>query len=118
MTSRRVYLDYLDDIVQATQRVEEFTRGMDEARFRADAKTVYAVTRAFEVIGEATKNLPADVRARHPEIPWAEMAGMRDKLIHGYFGVDEAVLWETAQRSIPPLRKAIERALEAERHRT
>ena len=75
-------LDYLDDILVAIEKIERFTAGMDYEEFAADDKTVDAVLRNFEVIGEATKNIPAEIRHEHSDLPWSEMAGMRDKLIH------------------------------------
>ena len=81
MTAPRDTLDYLDDIQDAVEKIEIFTRGMSYEEFSGDDKTVYAVTRALEVIGEATKCIPRHVRENYPGYPWTEMAGMRDKLI-------------------------------------
>ncbi len=74
------------------EKIENFTAGLDYAGFIADEKTVYAVIRCFEVIGEAVKNIPDTVKRRYPQVPWSRMAGMRDKLIHAYFGVDYETL--------------------------
>lgn len=70
-----------------------FTRGMGFEDYVADDKTVFAVIRALEIVGEAAKNIPESVRRKHPEIPWRAMAGMRDVLAHRYFGVDRAAVW-------------------------
>lgn len=83
MNSQRAYLDYLDDIITALGAIGTFLQGLDLEGFRNDIKTIYAVTRASEVAGEAVKRLPEDVRNRHREIPWRLIAGMRDRLIHG-----------------------------------
>lgn len=81
---------------------------MDYDEFVADEKTVDAVLRNFEVIGEAAKNVPADVRQEYPEAPWSEMAGMRDKLIHGYATVELQIVWMTVEKEIPTLGPQIE----------
>jgi len=92
MSASRTYLDYLADILGAIEDIDTFTQGMDEAAFRADRRTLYAVTRALEIIGEAAKRIPGDVQARHPNIPWRGMARMRDCIIHGYDTVDAAIV--------------------------
>jgi len=108
----RLITDYLRDILEAAQAMQEFLASVSSIdEFRADRKTVFAVVRAFELMGEATKNIPAQFRRRHPEIPWREMAGMRDKVIHEYFGVDVEVLWKTASEDVPAVRDAIQAIL-------
>jgi len=111
MTPTRAYVDYLDDILDAVDKVEQFTRGMDFEQFVSDARTNFAVIRALEVIGEAVKNIPHATRERYPDIPWREMARIRDKLIHDYFGVDLRVVWRTVQEDVPPLRAQIARVV-------
>ena len=108
MTVQRSTLDYLDDILDAVDKIEIFTRGMSYEEFFGDDKTVYAVTRALEAIGEATKCVPRQVRERYPSLPWSEMAGMRDKLIHAYFGINRAIIWRTIRDDISPLRSAVQ----------
>jgi len=108
MTAPRGTLDYLDDILDAVEKIEIFTRGMSYEEFSRDDKTVYAVTRALEVIGEAAKCIPRTVRENYPGNPWTEMAGMRDKLIHAYFGINRAIIWRTIRDDIPPLRSAMQ----------
>jgi uncharacterized protein with HEPN domain len=103
MTAEREVLDYLQDIAEMMTHIQEFTDGMNFDAFIKDLKTNFAVFRALEVIGEAAKQVPEDVRERYPHIPWRRMAGMRDRLIHGYFGVDFDIVWETASRLIPEL---------------
>lgn len=96
-------LDYLNDILDAAEKIERFTEGMTRDEFHDDAKTADAVLRNFEVIGEATKNVPEAVRQDYHDIPWEEMAGMRDKLIHGYTTVDLDIVWTTVEDDLPRL---------------
>jgi uncharacterized protein with HEPN domain len=84
--------DYINDLTEACEDILSFTKGMSYPEFVDDRKTVNAVIRSLEVIGEATKNLPLSFRDAHPDIPWKQMAGMRDKLIHAYFGVDKQMV--------------------------
>lgn len=100
---KREYLDYLDDILTAMNHASMFIKGMDYSKFVDDTKTIYAVVRAIEIIGEAVTKLPDDSKSKHPEIPWKDIAGMRNKLIHEYFGIDAHVVWDTVTKDIPYL---------------
>ena len=100
---KRGLADYAADILTSCREVEEFTEGMDFAAFAADKKTINAVVRSLEVLGEAAKRIPEDVRARYPAIPWKRMTGMRDKLIHEYSGVDLEIVWAVVKDELPPL---------------
>jgi uncharacterized protein with HEPN domain len=84
---------YIQDIIDSIINLQEYTNGMNFEEFRKDKKTIDAVIRNFEIIGEATKNVPDEIRNKHNSIPWKDMAGMRDKLIHQYFGVKINVVW-------------------------
>jgi uncharacterized protein with HEPN domain len=102
---------YLKDVIQNMQDAEEFIEGTSYEEFASDKKTFNAVVRAIEVIGEAVKNVPASVRSRYPEVPWKEMAGMRDKLIHFYFGVDREAVWIAVKERMPGIRPFFEQML-------
>jgi uncharacterized protein with HEPN domain len=90
----RDYTLYLKDILTAIESIEGFTAGMDLDAFQVDDKTTSAVMRKLEIIGEAVKQIPDEIRQKHSQVPWKEMAGMRDKLIHFYFGVDYHLVWK------------------------
>ena len=108
----REYCDYIKDILDSMNDTEEFTTGMDYGNFENDRKTIFAVIRSIEIIGEATKNIPKSVRNRYTKIPWKDMAGMRDKVIHEYFGIDLEVIWKTIKEEIPPLKPLIQNIFE------
>jgi uncharacterized protein with HEPN domain len=111
----RTYLDYIEDILDACRKAQKFARGLDFDAFEADDKSSFAVVRAVEIIGEAAKQIPADVCLRHPAVPWSDMARMRDKLIHGYSTVDLEVVWKTVVEDLPLLLEVLPRVLESER---
>lgn len=110
--NQRSLTEFLQDILDAIAAIERFTAGMDINELEQDEKTLFAVSRAFEIIGEAVKNVPETFRAQHSEIPWKAIAGMRDKLIHNYWGVDVQVLWKTIYQDLPRLKIMILNALE------
>ena len=95
---------YLKDILSAFESIQKFVEGMSFEDFKADDKTSSAVIRKFEIIGEATKKISEEIRQKYPQIPWKEMAGMRDRLIHFYIGVDYQLIWETIEKRIPEVK--------------
>ncbi len=107
----RDYKLYLKDILAAIESIEQFVSGMDFSAFQADDKTVSAVIRKFEIIGEASKGIPEEVRRNYPDPPWKEMAGMRDKLIHLYFGVDHQLVWKAIKERLPQIKLDIQKIL-------
>ena len=115
MMAKRVYTDYLSDILVAAAHAQDFVADLDFHAFQADAEKVYAVTRALEIIGEAARQLPESLLARHPELPWHEMIAMRNVVIHEYFGFDLEVLWRTVQEDLPPLCAAVTAIIAEER---
>jgi len=102
---------YLKDIVSAIESILSFVKTMDFEEFQKDDKTTSAVIRKFEIIGEATKQIPEDIRQKYSLIPWKEMAGMRDRLIHFYIGVDYHLIWETIHTRLADLKFSIEHIL-------
>lgn len=104
---KRNLIPYLKDILDNLELAEGFTAGMSYDEFCLDTKTVYAVIRCLEVMGEAAKNIPTATRRKYPDIPWKEMAGMRDKLIHGYSGVDSHKVWLVVRDYLPRLKTFI-----------
>jgi len=99
---------YLRDILQNMRDAEEFVLGLSYEQFALDKKTFNAVVRSIEIIGEAAKNVPDSIRSKYPAVPWKEMAGMRDKVIHFYFGVDREAVWLVVKERIPSIKLLIE----------
>jgi len=108
MSKGREISDYFDDIITAIADVAEFTQGMSYEICATDKKTVNAVIRCLEVLGEAAKHIPTSFRKKHPDLPWSNMAGMRDVLIHDYMGVDLKTVWKVAQERLPELKPLLE----------
>lgn len=108
MFKGRELVDYLNDILTAITEIDDFTRGMNYEDFTTDKKTINAVIRSLEVLGEATKHIPAPFRKKHPDIPWSKMAGLRDVLIHDYMGVDLMTVWKVVKERLPEVKEQVE----------
>jgi len=105
------FLDYLEDILDAMDKANLLLQGVEYEQFAADFRIHFAVVRALEIVGEATKRLPQAFRDQYPQIPWRDMAGMRDRIIHGYDNVDLMIVWDTVKKEMPALRPVLEQIL-------
>lgn len=105
---------YLEDVRESCAKIRRYTRGLSFEQFRSDEKTMDAVLHNLAVIGEAVKHLPDDFRNRHPELEWRKIAGLRDIVVHEYFGIDEDILWDIIRNKIPVLLEFVERILKEE----
>ena len=107
----RDYKVYLEDILEAIHKIRAYTAGLSLPTFTADSKTFDAVVRNLEIIGEAAKGLPEPVRVRHAEVNWKRIAGLRNILIHEYFGVDATIIWDIVQNKLTALENASQEIL-------
>ena len=111
MKSEREYEDYLRDMLENAEKALSFVQGLDYDGFCNDDKAMYAVIRALEIIGEGARKTPEKVREENSQIPWREIAGMRNKLTHEYFGVNTKVVWRTVQEDLPVIIPALKKIL-------
>ena len=98
---------YLEDILGAISKIQRYTNGLSKQAFAADEKTLDAVVRNLEVIGEAVKQLPPELRVLEPSVEWQKIAGLRDILIHQYFGIDVDILWDVIRNKLPVLEASV-----------
>jgi len=108
MKGERTYKMYFDDILIAIDRIFEYTQGYDFITFKRDYKTVDAVIRNFEIIGEAAKNIPAEIKEQYPNIPWNEMYSLRNRISHAYFGIDYVIIWDIITNYLPQNKSEID----------
>ena len=98
---------FIEDIIHSIERISSYTSGITREEFGRDTKTQDAVIRNLEIIGEAAKNIPESFKEKYPEVPWKRIAGMRDKLVHHYFGVSMDIIWATVKNDIPEIQPAL-----------
>ncbi len=113
---RREWRFYLDDMINFSEKVLSYTEGLDQAGFLASGITYDATLRNLELIGEAAAHIPDDIRTAHPEIPWRMIIATRNRLIHGYLGIDDDTLWSIIQDDVPgllPLLKALKKEIQS-----
>ena len=108
MTAPREFRDFLADMVMACRSIIRFVDGMALDVYLEDEKTRYAVMRGYEILGEAVRHIPATVKAAHADIPWTTMSSVRNRIVHGYFGVDDTILYETVAQDLKPLLARLE----------
>ncbi len=108
----RTYTDYLQDMLDNCDYATEFVQGTTLEQFQANREKSYAVVYAIEIIGEAARHIPKNVRDKYPAIAWGKVKGMRNHIAHGYFGIDLEIVWKTIAQDIPPLRRELARMLE------
>ncbi|RJP34021.1 MAG: DUF86 domain-containing protein [Actinobacteria bacterium] len=104
----RPYLLFLEDILHSIQKIEEYIGGISFEDLKVDDRTLDAVLRNLEIIGEAAKNVPSEVRQRHPDIPWGRMTGLRNIVSHEYFGIDLSIIWRIVTVNLPETEPLIE----------
>jgi uncharacterized protein with HEPN domain len=111
---KRIYLDYLNDMLSSIQEIESFTIGVNYQKFIENRMLRNAVVRSLEVLGEASKGIPDEIREKYSQIPWKRISGMRDKLIHNYFGVDYEMVWNVVIERLPEIKSPLESILKEE----
>jgi uncharacterized protein with HEPN domain len=109
---KRTVKIYIKDILEKMEEAEEFAKDLEYEEFRKDKKTNYAVIRCIEIMGEAAKHVPESTRKKYPQIPWRDIAGMRDKVIHFYFGVSLEKVWLVLKDDIPTLKPLLKQLWE------
>jgi hypothetical protein len=104
---KRTYRFFLEDIVESISKIEAYTKNLSFGKFTKNPKTIDAVVRNLEIIGEAAKHIPTSIRAKHTEIPWKKMIGLRNIITHEYFGIDEKIIWEIMKHNLSNIKRSI-----------
>jgi uncharacterized protein with HEPN domain len=114
---KRKYIHFIEDLVNAVNKIERYTKNLHYEEFTDNEMAVDAVIRNFEVIGEAVNNIPDEVKKKYPDVEWSEAVGFRNVLIHNYFGLDLEAVWDTIKKNIPDLKKHVTKVLESEKEK-
>ena len=109
MKQERTYTMYIEDMLSAIDKIIEYTQGYDFTKFKRDYKTVDAVIRNFEIIGEAAKNLSSEIKEQYSSVPWYEMYSLRNRISHAYFGIDYEIIWDIITNHLPKNKIEIEK---------
>jgi len=112
---KREFILYLEDMLQSMNRIEEYLGELDFRKFKMNDLVVDAIIRNFEIIGEASKKIPADIQEKYPEIPWRKMYGLRNLIAHEYFGIDYEMIWEIAKNNLPGNRIDLQKIINKEK---
>ncbi len=112
---KREYLLFLKDILDSIRKIEKYTKGLSFKELKKNEMVLDAVIRNFEIIGEATKNIPKDIKKKYPNVEWKEAAGFRDVLIHDYFGIDIEAVRDTIKNNLPEFKKHIKQIIKSEK---
>ncbi|MFQ3634055.1 DUF86 domain-containing protein [Roseiflexus sp.] len=112
--SKRNWQDFVQDMLESIQKVEDYSGHLTSEEFFVDGKTQDAVIRNLEIIGEAARRIPDEIQQRHADIPWTQVVGLRNRLVHGYFVVDLTIVWEICKHDLPRLRVRLEQLLQEE----
>lgn len=113
--SRRLWRVYVEDILESIGYIETYVEGMKYKHFQEDRKTMDAVVRNFEIIGEASKFIPDEMRKKHAQIDWTGIVGLRNRIAHEYFAIDPEIMWNILKEELPPLKRELQKLLERER---
>lgn len=114
---KREFILYLEDMLQSMERINEYLGDLDFRKFKINYLVVDAIIRNFEIIGEASKNIPNDIQKKYPKIPWRKMVGLRNLIAHEYFGIDYEMIWEIAKNNLPQNRNDLKIMIEQEKEK-
>lgn len=111
MRKNREYGDYINDMLDSINDTGEFTGEMDYEKFFKDRKTTLATVRCLEILGEAAKNIPENIRDKNPDIPWKKIIGLRNRIAHEYFGIDLKLVWKIIKEELPALKPLVQKLI-------
>jgi uncharacterized protein with HEPN domain len=114
--SKRFWKLFVEDVLESLTRIGNYTENMDFEDFRADRKTIDAVVRNFEIIGEASRSIPNEIKEKYENVDWKGIIGLRNRIAHEYFGISTTIIWHILKEELPPLKPIMEQILEIEEH--